>query len=374
MIRFPDSARLRSNAMLPAAAARMILFATAVALSGCGSDEPDVLPIEQASEAATPKPRRFDSQPPRGVGGGRTDTFADRRNQTRDQILDSLDLSDPVVELDDLLGGGPPLDGIPALTDPRRGVAASASFPPPDARVGVVTIDGETVLYPLPILTRHEIANDTISGVPIAVIYCPLCDSLSVVDRRVGDDVLEFGVSGLLYNSNVVMYDRPTRGLWSQLEMTALTGPHAGTSLTHLPVRLMSFETAVTDHPQAEVLSIETGHQRRYDGNPYERFFTTDATFPMTSEPGTALPKKTLGLGLLFGDRAVFVTEQTAARRLVPVETPNGVVEVRAETGVGMQVLTDLPAGVRAVQTFYYAWSAFHPETEIIDDPMRSDP
>ncbi|MEO1129109.1 MAG: DUF3179 domain-containing (seleno)protein, partial [Planctomycetota bacterium] len=135
-------------------------------------------------------------------------------------------LSIPRDEIHTLL----PKDAIPSLTDPVLTPVRDADWPSGDARVIAVSIGKEAVAVPLSVLNAHEIVNMTLGGVPIAATYCPLCDSASVFDRTVsGDDgkplILEFGVSGALYNSNVLMYDRDELGLWSQLAMKAVSGP-----------------------------------------------------------------------------------------------------------------------------------------------------
>ncbi len=128
-------------------------------------------------------------------------------------------------DYDEIISGGPPPDGIPPIDDPRFDDQAAGDLWLADVSpVMAVSIGGEARAYPLGILTWHEIVNDVVSGVPIAVTYCPLCNSGLVFDRRVDDDVLDFGTSGRLYRSNLVMYDRQTRTLWSQFSGTALWG------------------------------------------------------------------------------------------------------------------------------------------------------
>jgi len=126
-----------------------------------------------------------------------------------------FDLRNLTIPMDQLLHGGPPKDGIPALTEPKTVRVARADFLLPDDRIVAVTKNDESRAYPIRLLNWHEIVNDTLGGVPIAVVYCPLCDSVTVVDRRMDGAALEFGVSGMLYQSNVLMYDRTHNALWS---------------------------------------------------------------------------------------------------------------------------------------------------------------
>ncbi len=282
----------------------------------------------------------------------------------RERLLDTYDLSGATMPMDDLRGPFVAKDGIPALTDPERAPAAKATFPDAAARVVEVVIGGEAVAYPLAILNFHEIANDEVGGVPVAVTYCPLCDSVSVFDRRLGDRTLEFGVSGFLHNSNVVMYERGNMGLWSQVAMRALTGPDAGERLEHLPVRVVSFERFRRAHPGGEVLTTETGHARPYGTNPYAAYFEDPGRVFHAFEYDDRLPPKALGMGIRAGGEAWFVRGSAAMEGPVVVETGLGAVEVRG-TGAGLET-GELPAGVDAVQTFYHSWAAFHPGTAIV--------
>lgn len=263
-----------------------------------------------------------------------------------------------------------PRDAIPSLTDPAMEVASEIDWLEDEDRMTVVELGGEVVAVPLRVLNFHEIANMEVGGEPIAVAYCPLCDSVTVFSRRVGEDgpVLEFGVSGALFNSNVLMYDRSDRALWSQLDMRAISGPMAGTRLDHLPVRLETFGRFRAAHPGSEVVSIKTGHDRPYaQRDPYKRFFEDpDMLIGRPREHGDALPKKTLGVGILAGERTWFVPVDAIGEGMM-VETPAG--EVRLRTGpAGVEVVT-APDSVFTAQAFYYAWSAFHPSTEVVGRP-----
>ena len=135
-----------------------------------------------------------------------------------------------------LISAGIGRDGIPSLVDPPVVTADAAEALAGDDRVVGVQINGQARAYPIAILNWHECINDTLGGIPIAVVFCPLCDSVTVFDRRPPgrDAPLEFGIAGLLLNSNLVIYDRTDDALWSQVKMEALSGPHAGKGLRHL--------------------------------------------------------------------------------------------------------------------------------------------
>lgn len=143
-------------------------------------------------------------------------TFEQRKEsqaQFKEKLLTNYDLSNPQLDIDDLFTPGVDIDGIVALNDPAKVIAKNAAFPLGSSRVIEVVINDEAVAYPLAIMSVHEVANDTVGGVPVAVTYCPLCDSASVFDRHLpsadGKEIVaEFGISGMLYQSNLTMYDR----------------------------------------------------------------------------------------------------------------------------------------------------------------------
>ena len=196
--------------------------------------------------------------------------------------INGFDLSDSLIAVEEIVSGGVRKDGIPALTKPKVTRAAEAKYLKPGDTVIGVTIGRESRAYPLKILEQHEIVNDVVGAEPVLVSYCPLCRSALVFERQVGGEVVEFGVSGLLWNSNVLMYDRRAEpeqeSLWSQVRMGAVTGPAArkGWTLKLLPSRLTSWEAWRRDHETTTVLSEQTGYRRRYSGMVYGGYFGTD--------------------------------------------------------------------------------------------------
>jgi len=292
------------------------------------------------------------------------------RELQKDQLLPEFDVSNPQIDLDRLVVGIPRKDAIPAITDPKRIPGDSADYLGADDRVIVVEVNGEAVAYPFAILNWHEIVNDTVGGQPVVVVYCPLCDSASAAHRTLEVDgeteTLEFGVSGFLLYSNVVMYERTTDALWSQVAMEALTGPHAGRALEHLPARVIGFDEFIQEHPEGETLSVDTGYDREYGRSPYQQYFDSDDVYYLF-EHRRDVPTKTLGMGVLAGDHAWFVPQLGAVDEPVEIKTPAGKVVVTADHH-GMQA-EEAPEGVRTIQTFWHSWSAFHPETEIVPAP-----
>ena len=185
----------------------------------------------------------------------------------------STDFCNTIVDFEEILVGNPVKDGIPALTNPvMESVEEAATWHSDRSPVIVVQINGEARAYPQAILMWHEIANDVIAGIPIAVTFCPLCNSSITFDRRVDGAVLDFGVSGLLRNSDMVMYDRQSETWWQQLTGEGLVGDYAGTLLDILPSQVISFASFAERHPDGLVLSRETSYGRNYGINPYTNY------------------------------------------------------------------------------------------------------
>ena len=196
----------------------------------------------------------------------------------------TTDTSRHVVPLDEFTVLLAP-DGIPPIDEPKywsRDMAEKAFFT--HEPVIAVEINGEAKAFPLSILTYHEIVNDSIGGVPVTVTYCPLCNAAIVFDRRLRHDnkdyLLDFGVSGMLRNSDLVMWDRQTQSWWQQFTGSGLVGDLAGAQLEFLPSMLISLEEFITSYPEGMVLSTETGHERQYGTNPYSGYDNLENTQP----------------------------------------------------------------------------------------------
>ena len=174
------------------------------------------------------------------------------------------------IDLSELMSGGPPKDGIPAIFTPKFETQAEASDWLDDKEpVIALEIDGMAKAYPLSILIWHEIANDKLNGVPVVVSFCPLCYSAIVYDRRVNGIEPHFGVSGLLRHSDMIMYDNATESYWQQFTGDAIVGDMVGATLELIPSQIISFKQFKDAYPSGVVLSKETGYKRKYGMNPY---------------------------------------------------------------------------------------------------------
>ncbi len=179
------------------------------------------------------------------------------------------------IEWDEVRSGGPPRDGIPSIDNPQFVTFEEANEWIVDVEPVVsLEVNGEARAYPLQILTWHEIVNDEIGDVPVVVTFCPLCNSAIVFDRRFEDDVFEFGVSGLLRNSDLIMYDRTTETLWQQFTGEGLVGDLTGEQLDFIPSQLISYANFKDAYPDGQVLSRATGFNRAYGQNPYAGYDT----------------------------------------------------------------------------------------------------
>ncbi len=184
----------------------------------------------------------------------------------------------------EILSGGPPKDGIPALDDPQFIRVAEEDRIGPREPVIAVEIDGaEPRAYPIRYLTWHEIVNDTVGDVPIAVTFCPLCNSGITFDRRVNGQVLSFGVSGKLRNSDMVMYDRETESWWQQAIGTAIVGDLNGQELTQLPTWMESWAEFSSRNPDGLVMA-QPNFGRRYGSNPYQSYDSSARPFLFSGE------------------------------------------------------------------------------------------
>lgn len=174
------------------------------------------------------------------------------------------------VPLDEIVPGGPPKDGIPSIDRPRfTSVGAAAKWIDDREPVMVIEHGGAVHVYPIQILIWHEIVNDRIGDLPVAVTFCPLCNTALAFDRRFDGRVLDFGTTGMLRHSDMVMYDRQTESWWQQATGEGLVGTFAGRELEFVAARMLDWRTVRELHPDARVLSRETGHDRPYGRSPY---------------------------------------------------------------------------------------------------------
>jgi Protein of unknown function (DUF3179) len=370
-----------------------------------------------------------DAQAPSGEDTGTPRTVEQVAASPVEDVPSALDdprqdgFPEPLVDPDEVRSGGPPPDGIPSIDEPKFLRADEVGFLAEDEPVLALEVGGEVRAYPVQVLIWHEIVNDTVAGIPVAVTYCPLCNSAVAYDRRLGDRVLSFGTSGMLYKSALVMYDRQTESLWSHFTGEAVIGHLTGAQLDVYPIATVSWADWRDAHPDGLVLSRDTGFDRDYGRNPYPGYDDVDSspflfegevdgrlaamerivgiedggdavairldeldddgvleveidgtTLVAWVEPGTAsaLDAGSVAAGRDVGATGVF--EPVAdGRRLGFERTGDGFVD--DETGSRWNVLGQAVEGplegmalepVAHLDTFWFAWASYEPDTEIV--------
>jgi hypothetical protein len=340
---------------------------------------------------------------------------------------DSLrtDLGKTLIPLEEIIAGGPPPDGIPPIDKPVfvSPAAADAWLKPTEPVLGF-RVGSDARAYPLQILIWHEIVNDVVGGRPVVVTFCPLCNAGLVFDRVVSGTRLDFGTSGKLWRSDLLMYDRETHSLWSQMEGRAVVGARAGARLTPLPANTLAYEDFKEAYPDGRVLSRETGVSRAYGRNPYEGYDQPGShPFLFQGAPDPRRPPKERVVGVALGGVARAYPWPVLARRgvahddwggerLVVFYRPGALSaldqsQITTSRAVGATAVYSrvvdgralafepVPAGFRDAETgsvwnllgravsgplagrelrplphvdaFWFAWAAFHPATTIHD-------
>jgi hypothetical protein len=220
--------------------------------------------------------------------------FAGSSDTSDSQIISSNDDAGTkaIVPLDQIVSGGPPRDDIPSIDSPKFVSAEDAGLQDSDLVLGL-NINGDIRAYPLNILVWHEIVNDEVGGTPVAVTYCPLCFTNQVFHRTIDNQTVEFGTSGKLYNSNLVMYDRTSESLWSQALSQAIVGEHAGKKLERIPFDVAFWREWKALYPESKVLSQDTGFGRPYGVDPYGNYYTDpNILFPVSHRDDRLGPKE----------------------------------------------------------------------------------
>lgn len=277
-------------------------------------------------------------------------------------------LDNALVPVDEIHAGGPVRDGIPSIDRPQFVSARDADFlRGHDGVLGIVR-GGVARAYPIRIMNWHEIVNDEIAGERIAITYCPLCGTGVAFVSESGGRPLGFGVSGLLYNSDMLLYDRETESLWSQIKKQAVAGPLARRKLTALPLTHTTWSAWLREHPDTQVLSTDTGYRRNYARQPYGGYETEQGLyFPVANKSRRYHPKeRVLGVELGGEYKAYPFAELSKTSGEVQDRIADQPVIVRFDRlNESARVFDAEGKQLPAMTGFWFAWYAFHPETEV---------
>jgi len=280
-------------------------------------------------------------------------------------LLSGFTLSPALIPADQILPGGPPKDGIPALTLPKTETAEAADhwLKAGDTVLGIV-VDGQARAYPIRIMNWHEIVNDRIGHHAFVISYCPLCGSGMAFDTND-----RFGVSGMLYQSDVLLYDKRSESLWSQLMMQAVAGPRTGETLQLMPLEHSRWSGWKAAHPNTSVLSRHTGYQRDYSRNPYAGYEDVSGTYFPVYHHDDRLPAKTWVLGLSLGKHHIAwpldALKKSGSHHL-QWRGHQLSITVHAE---GVQIRdTESNRLLPVTRLYWFAWIAFHPDSDFLSN------
>jgi hypothetical protein len=317
-------------------------------------------PIAVREDKAAQEDSWPDNQAP-----GELDTASTKEIMATDGIKHS-------VPLDEILGGGPPRDGIPSIDNPKFISLSEAGVFLNDNEPGIAfEAGGSARFYPFQILVWHEIVNDTINGKRVLVTYCPLCFSGIVFDPLVNGERVEFGTSGKLWNSNLVMYDRTTESLWSQILGEAIMGEMTGAALRVLPSDITRFGDFKNTYPEGTVLSRDTGATRFYGQDPYGDYYTTPGTYFPVNKTDGRLEEKDFILGIVINGKAkAYWPEAIKKAGEITDQFEGTAIVAQYENEIdAVRLFKKKPDGtlerINPFGAFWFSWVAAHPQTEL---------
>lgn len=291
------------------------------------------------------------------------------RGYTPDALLEVFKLTqaDSDVPFGALLQACAARDCIPSIDQPAFVTADSVDYLRDDDLLLVLIYNGITRAYPTRILDHHEIVNDMFGPDPVVVTYCPLCGSGLAFDRRQGGQVLEFGVSSLLHNSDLVMYDRQTNSLWQQITGKAFAGKSRGSRLKSLPLAVVEWKSWRQTHPQAQVLTVEDITADRYTKDAYGDYAQSDRLYMPVSATDARLHPKRVIYALEIGEQALALDGGWLAQQGQWSNEINGqnLVVTYGSDGDVSASLDGKP--VTITRMYWFAWYSFHPRTALID-------
>ncbi len=284
-------------------------------------------------------------------------------------VKNGFDVSNALVPADEIHWGGVRRDGIPSIDAPKFVGAGEALFLSDDSRVIGIHMNGIAKAYPISILDFHEVVNDRFAEDAIVVTYCPLCFSGMAFLANAQDSSLTFGVSGLLYNSDVLMYDRETESLWSQLLSRAISGPLQGSRIPAIPAAHTTWRDWREKYPATLVLSTDTGFRRNYGSSPYSSYQRSGSLMFPVARRSREYGNKELVLGIEIDGiaKAYPFTELAKHGHGSFVDTlgPKTITIDWQEDDEFAAIRDASGQELASVIVYWFAWYAFHPETAV---------
>jgi hypothetical protein len=297
-------------------------------------------------------------------------------SKTQEEVVENVESSKEIKTLEDgtkylvhpskIRGGGPPKDGIPSIDNPEFvSMEEADEWIEDNELVLAIEYKGEKRVYPFQIMVWHEIVNDKISGDPIAITYCPLCGSGIAYHRTFYGEEVEFGTSGKLYNSNLVMYDRKTDTYWTQIGGEAIVGELAGQELKAVPIDTVVWRSYKEFNPEALVLSQDTGFDRQYGKDPYGNYYEdTFLMFPVENQDERVHPKTVIFGVEINNEFKAYKEEDLIEKEDIEDEVGGEKIKLTRNLDGTVDVI-NLNTGeeLPKERDFWFAWYAFHPET-----------
>ena len=269
-----------------------------------------------------------------------------------------------IVDPSKILSGGPPKDGIPSIDNPKFVSVSDADewIEDNELVLGIIYKDIKRV-YPLQIMVWHEIVNDVISGDPILITYCPLCGSGIAFERTIDGEEVEFGTSGKLYNSNLVMYDRKTDSYWTQIDGKAIIGELTGMELKEVSIDTVTWRDWKAAHPDSEVLNQDTGYSRPYGNDPYGSYYNDSFIFFPVENEDNRIHAKTVIFGIeIDGVYKAYQEEDVKKGDISDVVKGVSITVSRDKAGI-VSIIDSEGNEIIKERDFWFAWYAFHPDT-----------
>ena len=292
------------------------------------------------------------------------------------QTFNGFNVNNSIIPHSEIYSGGPPKDGIPALTDPKFENISATKWLDDDSRVLGISKNGIAKAYPLKIMNWHEIVNDQFGSDYIMISYCPLCFSGMAFKAQINGKRHIFGVSGLLYNSDVLLFDRNTESLWSQIMSRGVAGEYVNAELELVPLENTSWLDWRTKHPDTLVLSRDTGYTRDYSRDPYKNYRQSPETiFPVKFRSKGYHPKEIV-IGITIDNHAKaypFIELSKSENKIFSDIVANKTVLIEFNSNEQSARIFDANCEPLPATTLYwFAWYTFHPHTEIYKTPHKN--